>query len=421
MYSRVASLLETHCRNSSDSHCSHGRDKEYRVMRWIGENRFIFLTPILGCIWSQIIHGIIIVAAAGVSLWYFFSGASDFNKFLACHSLPPRSWYCVLQVPLVICLSGLKIAVARHLLHSDAMIALYDHVGCGLGGAIAHMREAVRPARRDTATDVENIRHSMHRRILLNLLFCPVALVLMYIKCRMHDMPMEVYCYLFVPLACSLPAAQVGNTVVYLAVDLAQLRIRVARSDLELYLEPQKDGEATYAQIPDGFFTKVVEEYEQLDDELSNVFASTANLLILTLSQLASVAYVASLSAMIEHEHPESWCTAGVATIVVCGCIALRLLFSLADTSCLCHSEDTLRDWDDHSLFLRVLHLGKLRMSPNVTSEYLKLINIMRACPIGVKFPWVGLLRSSDIIMVAKSLVLVTPVAITWSLTRLRE
>ena len=70
-------------------------------------------------------------------------------------------------------------------------------------------------------------------------------------------------------------------------------------------------------------------------------------------------------------------------------------------------------------LRVRVLQCSELTMSNNVRSEFRALAHVINVSPIGAKLPIVGLVTVQQMLSIAKVLLTLAPLVVTFGLTRL--
>mmetsp|Transcript_140305 Transcript_140305/g.242420 ORF Transcript_140305/g.242420 Transcript_140305/m.242420 type:complete len:135 (-) Transcript_140305:16-420(-) len=98
-------------------------------------------------------------------------------------------------------------------------------------------------------------------------------------------------------------------------------------------------------------------------------------------------------------------CVAGLLFLLI------FLLYPLAQVTDLATSRHSLGK--SSSLIVSIHKSGLLPMTPEVHGEYLRLLNLMMSCPIGIKMPIIGLLRTSDLATYAKALAAAFPTFLT--------
>mmetsp|Transcript_118942 Transcript_118942/g.193533 ORF Transcript_118942/g.193533 Transcript_118942/m.193533 type:complete len:166 (+) Transcript_118942:110-607(+) len=152
-------------------------------------------------------------------------------------------------------------------------------------------------------------------------------------------------------------------------------------------------------------------DYIEMDEQLSAMSSQVTNLIFVSMSGIALMCwycFVVALQALALNVFIfviMSTCVAGLMFLLI------FLLYPLAQVTDLATSRTSLGK--SSSLIVSIHKSGLLHMSSEVHGEYLRLLNLMMSCPIGIKMPIIGLLRTSDLAAYAKTLAAAFPTLMT--------
>lgn len=221
----------------------------------------------------------------------------------------------------------------------------------------------------------------------------------------------ELYIKFAVPWIVSTAYTMSSNSVLQLVAVICNHSVQIV-SD---YVKSWKRQTEKHGQLDPRYFTNLLVVYNRLDHILMEVFAPMLNLLFLSASAVGAIGYFSLVIAEVCIRQRNHYAVVPVCVASGCLLAVMRQMIPLATVSDRCHSLDTLQK--PASLFLEVLSCGEIEMNADESGDFLKVVHTMYLCPIGVKFPLLGLVTTSELKTAAKVVAAVVPAAVTWALS----
>jgi hypothetical protein len=251
---------------------------------------------------------------------------------------------------------------------------------------------------------------------------CPVLLLFWYAVFRQFlsfDMAPFYNCIL--PWTLTLPSSMGGAASLQLLCRLTKLRILSLRAPLDKLIPDNVAhiSENAIQEVQPGFFINVLRDYFAANKRVAHVTADSMTIVLLTLSQLFSLAYIGLLVLRISDDPVMQRFM--LLLMVLCLTAGIVTMYPLASISDSCDRINTVTSWASDSLHTRVLQCSQLPMSSDTRSEYIALADVLSKERMGAKFPGLGRISGQDMVSFAKIIVTVTPVALTYTITAVKN
>jgi len=437
----------------------YGTESVYRVIEWMRKpdhnsceplfvGMLFSVLPVFGTPRAQVAHYIILALVLALQIMCFvFSGEEIQEAFFSDMELPPELWYGLLLLPAGTVVAALKLALARRLLMAPEVLELFDALTLnGALGPTVYSPPSLPRTRtnvadnmmiggdeldfdsssgwRDLPNKLTGFRKFQHALFKVYCVCVIVILVLLVCALEITGLPSVVLFRLestaaarwfssYVLLASyGICVNGVANTSVLVAANFVKCRVRCMISLIEHTTNRcVQDGES----LPDQFFTMVLDAYFTLDRRLTALFAITVDIMILHVAFVAATSYYFIL-VWLQIHHPRVHPGLSMISVLSFSGSMMTLCFMLypiVNASDRCHGLDPNKP----SILRSVVHCGTLKMTTEERLQFMSLVSIMRASPIGARFPFIGVVTMQGVMDFAKLVMIAGPAAITYSLT----
>ena len=203
------------------------------------------------------------------------------------------------------------------------------------------------------------------------------------------------------------------NSLILVITEMATLNIQKLRRELECAISSEKES----GTIGEYFWTHMLKKYLALDRHLKRACAALSNLVFTQVALNLAIAWPIGLVGFSTFQS-QPWL--GTVSYFVVGyllCSIMKSLYPLALLNTRCISTTTKKP----SLFMNVLLCGEREMSSDQNTRYLKFLEVVKCCPLGAKFPLLGIITTSDMLNYAKLIACFVPAALTYSLVALHD
>lgn len=351
-------------------------------------------TPVLGSHrLSKVYMGIVLVCLADM-VYNLVDHFGEWERFRRSLKSAPALRYAAFAAPYTGLAATAKIILGRHILTSEAIEELFADLG-------SHM-EVV-----DVSACLTQARQALQWGSLLGVFSPLLAGSAIVGGLLVHTNLLTICCHVLVPCLLCVSIGQGANYVVAFASDLGIARVDIMCKDLE------RVSSQAQCQRDEKFFTRLMAEYWKLDKQLMKICRLSVSVVAVVVSTSLAAAYCAAMTYMTVDQR--FWKVVSLACLAACMYSCLATIWPLAKLSDRCTSQRAL--YSKPSLLVQLMLCGEMEMTSLESAQYLRLVEIVKTCPLGALLPLVGRITTSDIMTYVKLLCTLFPTLLAYTLS----